>query len=46
MCTDLMMYELKYTEILPFMNHSLFLSLSGKTFGALGLETLSHRLVH
>ena len=35
MCTD---QELKYAEILPFLNHSLLLSLSGKTFGALGLE--------
>ena len=39
MCTD---QELKYAKILSFLNHSLLLSHSGKTFGALGLETLSH----
>ena len=37
MCTD---QELKHAKILPFLNHSLLLSRSGKTFGALGLETL------
>ena len=38
--------ELKYAKILPLLNHSLFLSLSGNTFGVLGLETLSHWLLH